>query len=163
MITLEELKSNYFYDPLVGNFIRITKRGIKCNIGDIAGTTDKDGYVIISFNKKLYRAHRLAWLYVYGVWPVYELDHKNRIRNDNRINNLREATRSQNLCNRPTQKNNIIGQKGIYFDKKRKKYRVKIILNKKDTHGGYFLLLEDAILKRDKIYLEIHKTFSNFD
>jgi hypothetical protein len=110
-LTLERLREALDYDPGTGAFAwRIAKRGInKC---DPAGTVIK-GYVQIGLDQVFYRAHRLAWLYVYGRWPQGDIDHINGVRGDNRIANLREATHSQNMANRGPQKNNKSGFKGV--------------------------------------------------
>lgn len=54
-------------------------------VDQIAGSKDKDGYIVITIHRKLYKAGRLAWFYVHGRWPAGEIDHKNRIRSDNRL------------------------------------------------------------------------------
>lgn len=81
------------------------------------------GYVQIKISGKLYHAHRLAWLYVYGYMPEKEIDHINRIRDDNRIANLREATSQLNSLNTGIYKNNTSGSKGIYYNKRAKSGR----------------------------------------
>lgn len=103
-----------------------------------AGTVNKDGYVIINFNKKLYPAHRLAWLYVKGELPCAFIDHVNRVRTDNRMENLRLATRAQNAINSTAYKNNAVGFKGVSFDKSKGKYRAQCVVNGKNKHIGYF-------------------------
>jgi hypothetical protein len=99
MITHTELLSLVSYDPTSG-ILRA-----KCNRrgwveGEEIGTLRKTGYRQVCLLGRLYLAHRVAWFYVHGRWPVNGLDHKNRIRDDNRIDNLREATQSQNHENR---------------------------------------------------------------
>jgi hypothetical protein len=99
MLTAEELRGQLDYDPLTGVFTWRVKPRRK-NIADCAGCIAKTGYVYISVQKKTYAAHRLAWLHTYGYWPSKEIDHINRVRSDNRIANLREATRAENCANR---------------------------------------------------------------
>jgi len=99
LITQERLKSLLTYDPDTGEF-RWRVRRPRCSIDAVAGTTTYHGYTTIKLNGVTYRAHRLAWLYVFGAWPASELDHINRRREDNRITNLREATRFSNCQNR---------------------------------------------------------------
>jgi hypothetical protein len=86
--------------------------------------------------KKEYREHRLAWFYVHGVWPAQLLDHINADVADNRIANLREATPSQNCCNRRIQSRNSTGFKGV----SRRKYawEANIMLNGKPRYLGHF-------------------------
>jgi hypothetical protein len=99
LITQERLKSLLTYDPDTGEF-RWRFQRQRCPVGALAGTSSYHGYVVIKLNGRSYRAHRLAWLYQHGCWPDGELDHVNRQRNDNRITNLREASRFANCQNR---------------------------------------------------------------
>jgi len=65
-------------------------------------------------NGKLYRAHRLVWLYFYGEWPKADIDHINRVKDDNRLENLRDVSRSQNKQNQGASIRNKVGIKGVY-------------------------------------------------
>lgn len=105
MLTQKRLKKLLYYDKDTGFFI--WKKDIfnlnKYNIvrqGDIAGSINKQGYITISINGKRYSAHRLAWLYTYGHFPKQEIDHINRIRNDNRLYNLRDVSHKVNTENK---------------------------------------------------------------
>lgn len=111
-ISQERLKELLSYDPDTGIFKwRVHRFSVK--VGDIAGSLSDSGYVIIGINHRLYRAHRLAWLYVHGYFPENGLDHINRIRNDNRIINLREVSRSCNLRNAKGNSGSFSGIKGV--------------------------------------------------
>lgn len=97
-ITQVELKELLNYDANTGVFTRrVSRRGYRA--GSIAGSTNRKGYHQIGIGEIVYKAHRLAWLYVYGAWPANDVDHINGVRNDNRIENLRAVTRSENLQN----------------------------------------------------------------
>lgn len=98
-ITAEELREILSYDPDTGEFRWKVKRtgGVKC--GDVAGYTDLNGYNIIKVKGKLYKSHRLAWMYMYGCFPKDYTDHINGIKTDNRISNLRESNNRENQCN----------------------------------------------------------------
>lgn len=87
------------YDPDSGVF-RWRSHGRNTRAGGVAGTVANWGYMLIRLGRKNYRAHRLAWLWVYGEWPSDQLDHINRDRKDNRIANLRKADQSDNFCNK---------------------------------------------------------------
>jgi hypothetical protein len=76
MITQEELKRVLHYDPDTGVFTRRVTLSSKAKAGDIVGTNMR-GYLQVCIHGKQYRLHRLAWLYVYGVFPEHETDHIN--------------------------------------------------------------------------------------
>ena len=138
MITQKQLKMLLHYDPKTGVF---RWRVFRCGLakkGDKAGNLDGTGYIIIGVKWKRYYAHRLAWLYMKGKWPRMLLDHKNQIRSDNRIFNLRESNYSQNMMNGGLAKNNTSGIRGMSWCSKMKKWKVTGRLNKKGIHLGYF-------------------------
>lgn len=131
MITQEKLKELLEYDQETGVFTRKIDC-VKTKKGDIAGNDNGQGYKRISIFGKRYRLHRLAWLYVYGIHPVNEIDHINGIRDDNRILNLREVTRSENSQNqRKAKKNNKTGLLGV--SSRNGKYRAQL-----EVKGKYF-------------------------
>lgn len=115
MITQERLKEVLKYDPESGVFFWVSSRkGVKNSSGLVAGcVSDYCGtkYIKIRIDRKLYFAHRLAWLWIYGEWPDPEVDHVNRNGLDNRSDNLRIATSSQNKANRIVP--NPAGFKGV--------------------------------------------------
>lgn len=87
------------YSAMTGEFRWRYPKG-KSGAGDVAGSETKFGYVVIGLCGASYFAHRLAWFYVHGVWPSIQIDHKNRIKTDNRIDNLRDVTAAINTQNR---------------------------------------------------------------
>lgn len=105
--------------------------------GEVAGSLKSDGYVAVRVDNFIYKSHRLAWFYEYGFFPPNEIDHINRVRSDNRITNLRLATKSENLRNRPVFERSISGIKGVYFHKRLNKWLVKLFVNKKLIHLGW--------------------------
>lgn len=116
-LSQEELKKKLEYFPETGVFIwRRT--------GIVAGCVDATNYIKIRFNGKLYYAHRLAWLYVYNEWPIEHIDHINRIKFDNRIENLRKSTHQENQWNKPVRIDNFLGVKGVSV--KGSKFQVRI-------------------------------------
>src|SRR5208337_5290834 len=124
-LTQEYLKSILFYD-IAGDYWvwRVGGRG-GTYAGMKAGSL-RDGYLVIKIDGKSYRAHRLRHLYLYGVWPTNELDHKNRIPWDNSEGNLRDATSSQNKANREKFSNNTSGFKGVCWNIHLHKWNVQI-------------------------------------
>jgi len=79
----------------------------------VAGSLNGVGYIDIGIDGKIYRASRLAWLYMTGEWPQKTVDHENLLKIDNRWENLREAGASKNGANRRKLKNNTSGFKGV--------------------------------------------------
>ena len=102
------------------------------------------GYV---FGKKV-MAHRAIWAIVYGVWPDSEIDHINGLPDDNRLENLRDVSPSENSRNRKMQSNNSSGYNGVSWCKIYSKWRSSIKINKKRQHLGYFADIKDAVSVR---------------
>jgi hypothetical protein len=138
MITQDKVQSLFNYDSETGIFTRKVKTTAKTKIGDVVGYDNKNGYKKISIDNKLYFSHRLAWLYVYGVWPEKGLDHINRNRSDNRLCNLRLANQSENTQNTAIRKNNTSGYKGVTFCKNTNKWISQIMINYKHIYIGKY-------------------------
>ena len=81
--------------------------------GKAAGVVGKDGYILVRVKGRLITAHGIVWALAKGAWPVAELDHRDLNRANNRLSNLREAVRTQNMANRPAHKDNLLGVKGV--------------------------------------------------
>lgn len=159
-LTQEHLKSILEYDPDTGNFTWKVNRGSNKVLGLIAGNLNKSGYVYIMIDNKDYRAHRLAWLYMTGEWPVDQIDHINMIKNDNRWENLREATNSENNMNRIIQKNNTSNYRGVYFRKDCGLWAAYIAINKKRIHLGIFSSAHIAHLAHQVAEINLFGEFS---
>ena len=147
MLTQKLLKKHLHYDPSTGIFTRLTTASNNAKAGSTPGNIDAYGYSIFSFMGKKYKAHRLAWLYVYGVWPI-ELDHQNHIRDDNRISNLREVSRKQNMQNTKLYTSNSSGSVGVCWDKSRNRWMAQIRVSGKTVVLGRYKEIKDAIQAR---------------
>ena len=90
MLTQQSLKEILHYDEDTGWFTWLTDRGGTAKAGTRAGSLKPDGYRVIRIGEKKHLEHRLAFLYKTGSWPKKLVDHKNRIRDDNRWLNLRD-------------------------------------------------------------------------
>lgn len=155
MLTQEILQNTLFYNGT--NFIR-KHSGNGWNAGDIAGSLNSvHGYRYLHVCGKKYLEHRLVWLYVYGSFPDCQIDHINRVRSDNRIENLRLAHKneSDNLQNSSIRTDNKSGYIGVSFHQSRKKWQAFIQYNKKMKWLGYFETAElasCAYIKAKQIY-----------
>ncbi len=147
-LTQKKLKMLLRYNPETGVFIwRIrVSRNIFAN--DIAGSHNSYGYMRITINRESHLAHRLAWFYVYGVWPEDQLDHINHIRDDNRIKNLREASARVNGKNQSLSERNTSGICGVHWCKARSTWRAAIRCDRVDLHLGSFADKFEAICAR---------------
>lgn len=96
------------------------------------------------FDRRLYTASRLAWLYMTGEWPENEIDHINLDRSDDRWLNLREATRAQNSFNTPRRSNNMSGAKGAYWHSQHRKWCAHIKIDGELKHIGLFATIDEA-------------------
>lgn len=127
----------------------------RVKIGDVAGAVNKDGYVLIQICNKSFRAHRLAWFYAYGEWPVGQVDHINRNRSDNRINNLRITTNQGNSKNKSKPKNNTSGVPGVSWRKDRNKWQARIGVDFKQKSLGFYDDFDDAVAARKRAEEEL--------
>ena len=150
-LTQDRLKAFLLYDPVTGFFT--WKVNILCgkgraivSAGDIAGCIVNRAhtqYIEITIDGKHFYAHRLAFLYMTGEMPKLA-DHEDCDGLNNRWNNLRSATKSQNAANSRTARNNRARFKGVMRDKHRKKWVAQIKPNRKSTHLGTFDTVEEA-------------------
>lgn len=136
-ITQEELKLKFTYYPEEGVF---RYNGTM----KLFGSKTSSGRVHMQIDRINYVAHRLAWLYVHGCWPI-EIDHIDRDQSNNKLSNLREATRSQNCWNAGTSRRNKSGVKGLSWDKFNKKWLAQVCTFNKTKTLGRFREKEDAI------------------
>lgn len=161
IITQQRLKEVLHYNPDTGIFIWIKPTGKGIHIGDVAGAIkvtrpNNKGrqYIHIGIDGKVYLAHRLAFLYMNGKFPTEVTDHKDCNGLNNKWNNLREATHSQNNGNIRTHTDNKSGIKGVIFHKG--KWRATIAREKNKTkHLGTFStkeLARNAYVKAAKQY-----------
>ena len=147
MITQKEIKEMLSYNPNTGCFIWMVSRG-SAKVGDAAGGINGKGYFQIRVKGKIYLSHRLAWMITHGKFPEYDTDHINHDRADNRIVNLREVTRQENMKNASLYKTNTSGCCGISWFKSDGKWMAYIKLNGKDAYLGLFTDKFEAICAR---------------
>lgn len=137
MITAEQVRKLLHYNPETGEFRWLMRRrGVKS--GSVTGYLRKDGYWRIQIYRHRYMANRLAWLYMTGEWPAEEIDHINGVPGDDRWENLREASHSQNMHNSRRPRHNTSGVKGVSWFARDAKWKACIQVNKRRIHLGYF-------------------------
>lgn len=160
-LTQDRLRQMLHYDPQTGIFTRLVRTSNRIKVGDIAGYKTEIGYIHISLDSFEHKAHRLAWLYMAGVWPAGEVDHKNEDKSDNRFDNLREAERIENMFNRGARKDNVLGIKGVSLFKGTRvpRYRAAININGKQKHLGLFATVEEAATAYAEAAVKLHGKF----
>ncbi len=156
-LTHYELMNLLHYDAVTGAFTWKVSRGGKARTGAIAGSLDTRGYRSIEINHKAYKAHRLAWFYQTGNWPVSELDHINRNRDDNRWDNLRLATRSQNMMNAQHHQPSSCGT-GI--TRRNRGYQARISIDGKRLTLGTFKTNTEAVAAYAAAADKLHGNFA---
>ena len=153
MITQEELKAMLHYDPETGLFTRLVKMSQNTKIGDIAGCLHHKKhsgkkYLLFSIKGKLYRCHRLAFLYMTGSFPEDQVDHINWNGTDNRWCNLREVISKDNQKNLRKPIHNTSGVVGISWHKKLNKWNARIQVMRKNISLGCYVDFNDAVTAR---------------
>lgn len=136
-LTQERLKELLTYDPDSGVFTWKETRNGFVKKGDIAGSNNGKGYIVIMIDKITYQSHRLAWLYMTGEHPKNQIDHINHRKSDNVFSNLREATNQDNQKNTSISKNNTSGIVGVIWHKRFKKWSAQINSGKRYHLGCY--------------------------
>ena len=120
MITQSELKELFYYDEETGNLTRLKANNNRLKIGQVAGyvKTDRHGkaYISIRIDRKDYLAHRLAWLYVHGEFPIDQIDHHDGNGTNNKLSNIHSVASLENHKNRRKQSNNTSGICGVWWD-----------------------------------------------
>lgn len=137
VLTHARLREVLRYDRETGNFYRID--------GAVAGSLNKKlGYWQIRLDDVLYYSHRLAWFWMTGAWPIDRIDHKDTDGANNRWDNLRDSTNSQNLANSRIPITNTSGVKGVTWYKPTGRWCAKIKVRQKSINLGYFDNIELA-------------------
>jgi hypothetical protein len=162
-LTLERLYELLSYDPETGVFRwRVDRYSCKC-AGQIAGTTKNPrGYRYISVDCRAYRASRLAWFYVHGVWPPAQVDHVDvhGPHDDDRIVNLRLAGNSQNTANRRKFLKSASPYKGVMFKKKKGCWIARVQADGVRYERSGFKTAEDAFAARNSMATVYHGEFA---
>lgn len=149
--SLERWMSALRYEESTGDFYWRSAPSRRIHAGEKAGSMKASGYVDIALHGKSVGAHRLAWAFVNGAWPNGVIDHRNGVRHDNRIENLRDTTRRMNSENqRKAMADNGTGFLGVCFEKQTQKFKASIISHGRGKTLGRFDTPEQA----HAVYLE---------
>lgn len=148
MIDQETVKNLFYYDAESGRLLWRNGNGRNVKPWQEAKAPNGHGYYTAKIKGKSYLAHRLAWLYVHGSLPDGDLDHKNRVRNDNRLCNLRQVSRTDNCQNISLPSHNKSGHIGVSWIKSHQSWTVYVKVDRKNKWLGYFKDLDEAIAAR---------------
>jgi hypothetical protein len=157
ILTQERLRDLLIYDELTGVFTNRVTRNPRAKAGEPAGVVSQHGYIVFQIDGKKIYAHRAVWLYMFGEWPDKEIDHINRNRQDNRLVNLRLASRLLNAQNTGKHLKNKSGHKGVVFHKRSGKWQVQMSANSKTFYIGQYDLLGDAVRARSIAEIFLHE------
>jgi hypothetical protein len=163
-LTQERLKELLDYNPETGEFIWRVGRNSRSQVGMIAGYLDPtSGYLKIGTNGKLYRAHRLAFLWMTGSFPPASVDHINHIPNDNRWCNLRHATTQQNARNKSKARKSSSRYLGVRWDRQMSKWRTQIQVDGTRKFLGLFDCEVDAATVYNFAAHQYYGEFANYN
>jgi hypothetical protein len=142
---IDLLRETFDYDPATGAITWKVKPAMCVSVGSVAGRIHVSGYRHIMYKRKVYKAARLAYALHYGIDPYpYEVDHINRNRHDDAIENLRLATRSVNCRNQNLRVTNTSTCKGVSYNKREKKWCAHITIEGHRMHLGWYKTFEAA-------------------
>lgn len=158
-ITYSQLRALFIYDPETGFFTR--RRAVRGGVaGDVVGDFNAiTGYVSVQIAGKRYAAHRLAHLYMTGTWPPEQVDHRARVRSDNRWRGLRPATSAQNHANSGLRSDNTSGYRGV--SRSGNRWAAYGSAGRKTVNLGSFETPEAAAARYDKWAIEQFGEFAS--
>lgn len=151
LLSADQAKDLFLLDA--GRLINRVHRGRRALPGMVAGTPNGQGYLCVRVNTINYRVHRLVWLITYGRWPEGQIDHINGVRDDNRIENLREVSVQENQRNTHIRIDNTSGVTGV--SKELWGWRARIKVGGKKINIGFFKSFDDAVAARKKAEAEL--------
>lgn len=154
------LSGLFDYDPATGIVTRKVKRSNRA-AGEVVGTKDGKGYLHVSVQKKFIRLHTLGWFLYFGT--IESIDHRNNVRTDNRIDNLRPANQQQNSGNIGLPRHNSSGYKGVSRNGRSGKWHAQLKMNGKQTYLGRDDSPHVAALLYNAHAVEHFGTFARFN
>jgi len=155
-LTQERLMERLHYNPKTGEFTWMATH----RAGSRAGSPNNLGYIQIDVDGRKYKAHRLAFLYMTTNWPAHGIDHINGKPDDNRWENLREATHGQNMRNMKVPSTNKSGFRGVHRHSQMDKWEAGIRAHGRKHYLGIFDVAEDAARAYDAAAERLHGEFA---
>lgn len=156
-LDIDFLKSVLEYREDVGELFWKVTRSQNARKGSAAGTDHNSGYRAVHLCGKIYLSHRLIWAIMYGNWPINYIDHIDGNKKNNKLENLREASKSQNCQNSRVRKDSTSGSKGVNWHTRKKKWTVRVQANKARKFIGYFDTFEEATIAAKMAQEELHQ------
>lgn len=162
-LTQQRVRELLDYDPATGLFRWKKRTSNRVKIGDVAGVKGVNGYIYLAIDNYRLLAHRVVRLYVFGDWPRDQIDHINRDRSDNRLENLRLASVSDNACNGRLRSTNTSGFRGVSLIKKNTKrpWLAQIVKDGRQYGLGYYATKEEAYDAYRRAAAELHGRFAS--
>ena len=124
-LDVHELRRRLHYDPATGDLTWKIRPNGRVPAGSVAGHVRRDGYVVVSIQKKQVLAHRLAWLHVHGEWTAGQIDHADGNPANNRIANLRACSQPENLQNQVLRRDSTSGFTGATYHRGKWEARIQ--------------------------------------
>lgn len=138
-LTQERVRLLLDYEPLTGVVTRKLTTHYNSKAGSVVSGVNKVGYITLSIDGKTYLLHRLIWLWVYGYLPENVVDHVDRCKINNKINNLREVAQACNAKNSCLSRKNTSGVKGVSWDKSKNAFCVSITITVRGVKNHFFI------------------------
>jgi hypothetical protein len=151
-ITQAELQHLFSICSATGALLWKNPRAQRSHAGDRAGSIDAKGYWCVGITTngkcKLLKNHRIIWAMHHGSWPTHLLDHIDQDKANNRIGNLREATKSLNATNTGLRSTNKSGVKGVYWSGSKNRWVASMTHQNKHYYLGQFTEKSEAVVAR---------------
>ena len=157
--TIDRLRELFSYDPETGVLVCRVARSNSI-AGSEVGSIASNGYMYVTVDYARMLVHRVIWAIHYGEYPEADVDHEDRNKRNNRIINLRDASRSQNNANSPAPSNNTSGIRGISWNARLGKWHAYISWHGERRHLGFFDNLNDASRARVDAEMELFGKFA---
>lgn len=146
MLTPKRIRELFIYEPDTGNLVWLVTKSSKAPRGSVAGSAGSKGHIYIQVDYTMYAAHQIVYLLHHGFIPD-EIDHIDQDKTNNRIENLRACTSSQNKGNIGLLRNNRTGYRGVSMNGRSGFYHAQIKIHGKQTYLGRFSTPEEAALR----------------